>query len=67
MMTDADLDQYFPRATREQRIAIQVYHGAGWTIESMLSDSDQVEIHQPAYPDGVNVAWINPNGRVVSI
>ena len=66
-MTAADLDQYFPRATREQRIAISAYHDAGWTIESMLPNTDEVAIHRESACDCVDHAWIRPNGHVVSI
>lgn len=66
-MTDADLDEHFPRATREQRLAIQAYHAAGWTIEPMLPNSDQVAIRQTAPCDCMNHAWINTNGRVISL
>ena len=66
-MTPSDLDTYFPHATLAQRAAIMIYHDAGWTIEAMSPNSDNVEIHEPAYPDGVIHAWILPNGHVVSI
>lgn len=66
-MTDADLDEYFPRVTREQRLAIQAYHAAGWTIEPMPPNSDHVAIRQTAPCDCMNHAWINTNGRVISL
>ena len=64
-MNPTDIDEYFPRATREQRIAISVYHDAGWTVE-MPYDSDRVLLSRP------NTEWVDrteilPNGRVVSI
>lgn len=66
-MTDPDLDKYFPRATRQQRIAIQAYHASGWTIEPMLPNSDRVEIHRQEFQDFTAYAWIQPNGHVISI
>ena len=66
-MTDADLDQYFPRATRMQRLAIKAYHACGWTIEPMTPESNQIEIHQPSACDTSIHAWIQTNGHVVSL
>ena len=64
-MTDADLDEHFPRATREQRIAIPIYHDAGWTINEMLPDSDDIRISRPA-GEWVDHALIRPSGNVMT-
>ena len=56
-----NLDEHFPRATREQRAAIEIYHDAGWTIEPMSPDSDEVEIR-----DNSAFAWVKPGGGIDS-
>ena len=66
-MTDSDLDTYFPRATPAQRLAIQVYHDAGWTVEPMLPNDNSVEIHRATYYDTVDICFILPNGSVVPL
>ena len=65
-MNSADLDEHFPHATREQRAAIEIYHDAGWTIEPMSPDSDEVEIMRPNHMDGMDRACIEPSGKVVT-
>ena len=66
-MTDSDLDEHLPRATPQQRAAVKAYHGAGWTIELMLPNSDDIEISRPCAMDCMDHAWIRPNGHVVPL